>query len=129
MTAQAAAPEKTGEERLRSRALEALRAQALAAILESDEPMRTVDVARAVSDGFDLDLNEEELGGLASVVRMVLDSDPLFSQSNRQWDLALRMGRAEGDRRKPVERAIEDFVDLLGGAPAAHPVVVLFVSV
>src|SRR5207248_110683 len=125
MTAEAIAPEKSSEERIRSRALEALRAQALNAILDSDEPLRTVDVARAVSDGFDLELNEEELGGLASVVRMVLDSDPLFSQSNRQWDLALRMGRAEGDRRKPVERAIEDFVDLLGGPSQPYPVSVL----
>src|SRR5688572_32251856 len=91
-------------EQLRSRALDLLRITILDSILESDEPLRTVDAARNAADVLDLDLSEEELGGLASLARMVLDSDPLFSQSNRQWDLALRMGRAEGDRRKPVEQ-------------------------
>src|SRR5688500_6989817 len=56
---------------------------------------------------------------------MVLDSDPLFSQANRQWDLALRMGRAEGDRRKPVERAFIDFIDLIGHPSEAAPVAAL----
>jgi hypothetical protein len=122
------APEET-ETRLRSRALDLVRAQTLETILEADEPLRTVDVARLVAERLDLSLNEEEMGGLSSVVRVVLDSDPLFSQANRQWDLALRMGRAEGDRRKPVERALEDFIDLLGHPAEIRPVAVLAAAV
>lgn len=98
----------------RERALDLLRGEILAVILEAEEPLRTVDIAREAGERLGLQLNDTDAGGLASVVRMLLDSDPLFSQSNRQWDLALRMGRAEGDRRKPVESAIEDFIDLLG---------------
>jgi hypothetical protein len=119
------APEATAEDRLRARALDLLKSITLEIILESDEPIRTVDAARAVADRLDLTLNEEEIGGLASVVRMVLDSDPMFSQANRQWDLALRMGRAEGDRRKPVERALVDFIDLLGHPTEPAPVATL----
>jgi hypothetical protein len=113
---------KTADERLRSRALDTLRTEILRAILSSEEPLRTVDVGRIVADNLGLDLNEEELGGLSALARMLMDSDPLFSQANRQWDLALRMGRAEGDRRKPVERALEDFIDLIGGPSEAGPV-------
>ncbi|MFN3651708.1 MAG: hypothetical protein ACK47B_19195 [Armatimonadota bacterium] len=122
-------PELSPEERRRSRALDILKTHALETILESDEPLRTVDLARMVADRLQLDLNEEELGGLAAVVRLVLDSDPMFSQANRQWDLALRMGRAEGDRRKPVERAVEDFIDLLGHPALPQPVSVLVAAV
>jgi hypothetical protein len=125
MSATATAPSVTPEERLRTRALDTLKTAALEAILASDEPLRTVDLGREVADRLQLSLNEEELGGLSSLVRMVLDSDPMFSQSNRQWDLAVRMGRAEADRRKPVERAIEDFIDLLGHPTDPHPVAVL----
>jgi len=107
-------PAPSAEERVRARALDTLKTRALEAILVSDEPVRTVDAARAVADALEIDLNEEELGGLASLVRIVLDSDTMFSQANRQWDLAVRMGRAEADRRKPVERAVEDFIDLIG---------------
>ena len=115
MTVEATIAPGAGEEnRLRTRALDTLRTATLDTILQSEEPLRTVDIARSVAGHLGLTLSEEELGGLASVVRMVLDSDPLFSQSNRQWDLALRMGRAEGDRRKPVERAVIDFIDLIG---------------
>ncbi len=117
------------EERLRSRALDTLRTHALEIILDSPDPVRTVDVARLVAQRLELTLNEEEIGGLASVVRLVLDGDPLFSQSNRQWDLALRMGRAEGDRRKPVERAIEDFIDLIGRPITSEPLAVLAAAV
>ncbi|HEU4751641.1 MAG TPA: hypothetical protein VFU47_00955, partial [Armatimonadota bacterium] len=126
MTVEATIAPKTGsEESLRSRALDVLRTATLEAILASDEPLRTVDAARQVADELGLELNEEEMGGLATVVRMVLDSDPMFSQANRQWDLALRMGRAEGDRRKPVERALVDFIDLLGHPTEPAPVAVL----
>ena len=129
MTVDATKPAGSAEDRLRSRALDAIRTSTLETILDSDEPLRTVDAAHSVADRLGLELSEEELGGLASVVRMVLDSDPLFSQSNRQWDLALRMGRAEGDRRKPVERAIEDFIDLLGHPSASAPVATLVAAV
>ncbi len=117
------------ENRLRNRALDLLRTATLEVMLDAEEPLRTVDVARLVAERLGLTLSDEEAGGLASVVRMVLDSDPLFSQSNRQWDLALRMGRAEGDRRKPVERAIEDFIDLLGHPVSSRPVSVLVAGV
>jgi hypothetical protein len=130
MTAEAIeAPEATGDDRLRARALDTIKTATLEAILLSDEPLRTVDAARLVAERLELELTEEEMGGLASLVRMVLDSDPLFSQSNRQWDLALRMGRAEGDRRKPVERAVEDFIDLLGHPSESYPVAVLVAAV
>lgn len=129
MTVEATKPAGSAEDRLRSRALDAIRTSTLETILDSEEPLRTVDAARSVAERLGLELSEEELGGLASVVRMVLDSDPLFSQSNRQWDLALRMGRAEGDRRKPVERAIEDFIDLLGHPSEPAPVATLVAAV
>ncbi|HTE19368.1 MAG TPA: hypothetical protein VK689_13420 [Armatimonadota bacterium] len=124
-----APPAETGDESLRGRALDTLRTQILEVILGSNEPLRTVDVARMVAEELQLEFNEAEMGGLASLVRMLMDSDPLFSQSNRQWDLALRMGRAEGDRRKPVERAVEDFIDLLGKPAQAGPISVLVSSV
>lgn len=111
----------TAEDRLRARALELLKTSTLEVILASDEPLRTGDVGRRVGEHLGLTLSEEELGGLATLARMVMDSDPLFSQSNRQWDLALRLGRAEGDRRKPVERAFEDAADLLGHPAEAQP--------
>ncbi len=122
-------PDRNSEDNLRARALDAVRGEALLTILESDEPLRTADVARSVAERLDLELGEEELGGLAQIVRMVLDSDPLFSQANRQWDLALRMGRAEGDRRKPVERALMDFIDLVGHPTYPHPIAVLAAAV
>lgn len=129
MTVEATKPAETAEDRLRSRALDAIRTCVLEVILAADEPLRTVDVGRLAAERLGLELTEEELGGMSTVARMVLDSDPLFSQSNRQWDLALRMGRAEGDRRKPVERAIEDFTDLLGHPTMARPVAVLVAAV
>jgi hypothetical protein len=129
MTVEAPTAPASAEERLRARALDLLKSVTLEAILESDEPLRTVDAARIVAENLSLKLTEEETGGLASVVRMVLDSDPIFSQANRQWDIALRMGRAEGDRRKPVERAIADFVDLLGHPTDPRPVAVLAAAV
>lgn len=122
-------PDRSSESNLRARALDAIRGEALLTILESDEPLRTADIARSVAERLDLELTEEETGGLAQIVRMVLDSDPLFSQANRQWDLALRMGRAEGDRRKPVERALMDFFDLIGHPAPVHPVAVLAAAV
>ena len=129
MTVTATPPAAAGDERLRTRAFDILKGSILESILSSSEPLRTVDAARLVANRLRLDLNEEELGGLASLVRTLLDSDPRYSQANRQWDLALRMGRAEGDRRKPVERAIEDFIDLLGHPAEAGPVAVLVSAV
>jgi hypothetical protein len=119
----------TGEERLRSRALDLLRTTTLEVVLEAAEPLRTADLARLVGERLALRLTDEEQGGLASLVRLVLDSDPLYSQANRQWDLALRMGRAEGDRRKPVERSLEDFIDLIGHPVTAKPISVLAAAV
>lgn len=121
------AAELTPEDRLRARALDLLKTTTLEVILASDEPLRTGEVGRRVAEELGLELSEEEQGGLATLTRMVMDSDPLFSQSNRQWDLAMRLGRAEGDKRKPVERAIEDAADLLGH-PAEPEPIATFVS-
>lgn len=116
------AAELTPEERLRARALDLLKTTTLEVILASDEPLRTGEVGRRVAEALGLELSEEEQGGLATLSRMVMDSDPLFSQSNRQWDLAMRLGRAEGDKRKPVERAIEDAADLIGHPTSPEPI-------
>jgi hypothetical protein len=129
MTVVAGGPAQNNGTALRARALDAVRSSALDVILASDEPLRTVDIAKQVASRLEMRLSEEELGGLASLVRVVMDSDALFSQSNRQWDLALRMGRAEADRRKPVERAIEDFIDLIGHPAEIDPLAVLATAV
>lgn len=120
---------QNGAGQLRNRALDLLKTQALLVILENQESLRTADLARAVSVRLRLELPEEELGGMAQILRLILDGDPLFSQANRQWNLALRMGRAEGDRRKPVERAFMDFLDLLGEPSRAEPISTLAAAV
>ncbi len=99
---------------IEERALEYLKTVAFEAILDAPEAQRITDLTRAVIDRLRVTLSDEESGGLASVIRLTLDSDPRFAQTNRMWDLALRMGRADADRKKPVERSIEDFVDQLG---------------
>ncbi len=129
MSVAVASPPLSTEQALRARALDAVRTTALDVILSADEPLRTADVAREIADRLDLQLTEDELGGLASLARMIMDGDPLFSQSQRQWDLALRMGRAEGDRRKPVERAVEDFIDLIGHPTEVESLAVLIAAV
>ena len=98
---------------IEDRALSYLKVVALESILSSPEPLRITDLARLVIERLGMSLDEHEAGGLASVVRLLLDSDPRFAQSSRRWDLALRMGRADADRKKPVERSIEDFIDHL----------------
>src|SRR5215204_2272205 len=101
----APAASENGQGSLDERALEYLRVLCLEGIVGSDEPSRITDLTRSVTERLEVSWSEEEVGGLASVIRLTLDSDPRFAQSNRQWDLALRMGRAEGDRKKPVERS------------------------
>ena len=83
-------------------------------LLASEAPLRTADLGRRIAERLGLALDEEGLGALAALVRLILDSDPTFSHSNRQWDLAIRAGRLEVDRRRPVERAMEDFIHQLG---------------
>ena len=61
--------------------LDTLKTATLEAILASEEPLRTLDVAHMVAERLGLKLSEEEMGGLASVIRMVLDSDPLSPAS------------------------------------------------
>ncbi len=129
MTAKTRLAAAAGEQGLRDRALDTLRTFALESILASDEPLRTADLAVHVGRRLEMNLTEDEQGGLASVVRLVLDSDPLFSQANRQWDLALRLGRAEGDRRRPVEKSVEDFIDLIGHPVHSEPVSILVAAV
>lgn len=114
---------------MRGRALDAVRTATLEVVLEADGPLRTVDVANLVSAKLGVKLSEEELGGLANLCRIMLDGDSLFAQSNRQWDLALRSGRAEADRRKPVERAVEDFIEQIGHPARAETVAVLTAAV
>src|SRR5947209_8035016 len=99
---------------LEERALSHLKVLALESILSSAESLRITDLARMVVERLGVPFDEHEAGGLASVIRLLLDSDPRFAQSSRRWDLAMRMGRADADRKRPVERSIEDFVDLFG---------------
>ncbi|MBM3459494.1 MAG: hypothetical protein FJX77_13315, partial [Armatimonadetes bacterium] len=129
MSVAAATTPESAEQLLRPRALEAVRGTAFDVVLASQEPLRTADVARSIAERLELALTEEEMGGLASLSRMLMDGDPLFSQSQRQWDLALRMGRAEGDRRKPVEKAVEDFIELIGHPAAPRDVAELIGAV
>jgi hypothetical protein len=121
-TAAAPATPAVEENPIQQQAIDHLKALALDCLLDSPEPLRIADLGRAVLARLDLPFSEEEAGGLASVVRLILDSDPRFAQSNRQWDLALRMGRTEGDRKKPVERALEDFIAMLGLPASAEKI-------
>ena len=95
----AAPPAENGSETLQERALTYLRLLALESILASEEPLRITDLTRAVIERLHVSFSEEEAGGLAAVLRLTLDSDPRFAQSNRRWDLSMRMGRADADRR------------------------------
>ncbi|MBI3909303.1 MAG: hypothetical protein HY320_00015 [Armatimonadetes bacterium] len=106
--------ERTAEERQRQQALDWLRSLALGVVISAPEPLRTADVGREVAEQLGLILDEEESGALASLMRLVMDSEATFAHANRLWDLAVRAGRAEVDTRRPIERAMEDFINQLG---------------
>jgi hypothetical protein len=114
-TAGAAAPESA-----RDQAIQTLKELAYDVLLAASEPLKTVDVARGVLEraGPALRLpagdGEDAAGSFAGLVRLVLDSDPAFYHENRQWQLAGRRSREDADRRRPVERAIEDALQSVG---------------
>src|SRR5690349_10071854 len=76
---------------IEERALSYLRVLALECILASPESLRITDLTRMIVERLGVPFDEHEAGGLASVIRLMLDSDPRFAQSSRRWDLALRM--------------------------------------
>src|SRR5207248_5732203 len=106
----------TGEVTIRDRAFTYLRDLAFEALLTAPEPLKTVDVARAILDRNDLKIGpgEEAVGNFAALVRMALDADPAFLHTQRQWELVARQPHPEADRRRPVERAIEDTLEMIG---------------
>src|SRR5205085_7920353 len=117
--------EEAGGATIEERALSYLKVLALECILSSPESLRITDLTRQIVERLGVPFDEHEAGGLAAVVRLLLDSDPRFGQSSRRWDLALRMGRADADRKKPVERSIEDFIDLFGVPARAEQIAAL----
>src|SRR5437660_12385517 len=106
----------TAEVTIRDRAFTYLRDLAFEALLTAPEPLKTVDVARAILEQNDLKIgtSEEAVGNFAALVRMALDGDPAFLHTHRQWDLLARQSRPDADRRRPVERAIEDALEMIG---------------
>src|SRR5437667_7893801 len=86
----------TGEVTIRDRAFTYLRDLAFEALLTAPEPLKTVDVARAILEQNDLKIgtSEEAIGNFAALVRMALDGDPVFFHTQRQWDLLARQPRA-----------------------------------
>jgi hypothetical protein len=106
----------TGQLSARDEAISYLKGLVLDVLLESPEPLKTVEVARAVMERCGLSAEEHDpaAGNFAGLIRLVLDSDPAFLHENRQWDLAARQPRADADRRRPVERAIEDTLQWIG---------------
>lgn len=119
---QTPAADSTGAEARRERAIRTVRDAAFAALLAADAPQRTTDLARAVAEQCGLATDENSLGAVAPLVRMVLDRDPAFTHTARQWDLSAREGRSEADRKRPVERTIEELIQTVGQPVAAHEV-------
>jgi hypothetical protein len=119
---QTPAAETSGADARRERAIRTVRDAAYAVLLESGEPQRTTDLARAVAERCGLPTDENSLGTVAPLLRMVLDSDPAFLHTARQWDLAARESHGEADRRRPVERTIEELMQQIGRPVAPHEV-------
>jgi len=119
----------SGEVTIRDRAFKYLRDLAFEALLTASEPLKTVDVARVILESNDLNVgtSEDAVGSFAALVRMVLDGDRAFLHTQRQWDLLARQPRTDADRRRPVERAIEDTLEMIGH-PARPEVVAPFIS-
>ena len=98
----------------RMTAVRLLKSLALEALVEHRAPMRTLDISQEIVSRLELDSSEEAVGALTALVRLVLDSDPLFAQVNRQWMLTASIDPSHVDRRRPIDRAAQEFVDLLG---------------
>jgi hypothetical protein len=126
---QTPAADPSGAEARRERAIRMVRDAAFASLLTADAPQRTTDLARAVAERCGLATDENSLGAVAPLVRMVLDSDPAFTHTARQWDLSAREGRGEADRKRPVERTIEELIQTAGQPVAAHTVAPLVAAV
>jgi hypothetical protein len=126
---QTPAAEPSGADARRERAIRTLRDAAFEALLASSEAQRTTDLARAVAERCGLATDETSLGTVAPLVRMVLDSDSAFVHTARQWDLAAREGQGQMDRRRPVERTIEELIQLIGKPVAAHEVAPLVAAI
>jgi hypothetical protein len=126
---QTPAAETPGADARRERAIRNLRDAAFAALLEAGEPQRTTDLARAVAERCGLPTDETAVGAIAPLLRMVLDSDPGFQHTARLWDLAAREGHGEVDRRRPVERTIEELIQQIGKPVAAHEVAPLVAAI
>ncbi len=60
---------------------------------------------------------------------MVLDRDPAFAHTARQWNLAAREGKGQVDRRRPIERTIEELIQQIGQPVAAHEVAPLVAAI
>jgi hypothetical protein len=126
---QTPAAETSGAEARRERAIRTLRDAAFETLLAAGEAQRTTDLARAVAERCGLATDENTVGIVAPLVRMVLDSDPAFVHTARQWDLAAREGQGQVDRRRPVERTIEDLIQQIGKPVAAHEVAPLVAAI
>src|SRR5687767_11424220 len=123
------AADSTGAEARRERAIRTVRDAAFAALLAADAPQRTTDLARAVAERCGLGTDETSLGMIAPLVRLVLDRDPAFVHTARQWDLSAREGGSEADRKRPVERTIEELIQTVGQPVAAHEVAPLVAAI
>jgi hypothetical protein len=120
MTIVSSPADTQGPQSARDEAIQTLKGLAHDALLAAPEPLKTVDVARAVLERAGPPLRrvagdgEDGAGSFAGLVRLVMDSDTLFHHENRQWQLAARQPREDADRRRPVERAIEDLIQTIG---------------
>jgi hypothetical protein len=126
---QSPAAKTSGADARRERAIRNVRDAAFAVLLAADSPQRTTDLARSVAERCGLATDEATLGAVAPLVRMVLDSDHTFVHTARLWDLSAREGNGETDRRRPVERAIEELIQNVGMPVAAHEVAPLVAAV
>jgi hypothetical protein len=126
---QTPAAKSSGADARRERAIRTLRDAAFEVLLAALEPQRTTDLARAVAERCGLATDEQSVGLVAPLVRMVLDSDPAFAHTARQWNLAAREGQGQADRRRPVERTIEELIQAIGKPSAAHEVAPLIAAI
>src|SRR3989442_13272538 len=107
---QTPAAEISGADARRERAIRIVRDAAYAALLAAGAAQRTTDLARAVAERCGLAVDESGVSLVAPLVRMVLDRDPAFAHTARQWNLAAREGKGQVDRRRPIERTIEELI-------------------
>jgi len=128
-TKQTPAAEISGADARRERAIRIVRDAAYAALLAAGAAQRTTDLARAVAERCGLAADESGVSLVAPLVRMVLDRDPAFAHTARQWNLAAREGKGQVDRRRPIERTIEELIQQIGQPVAAHEVAPLVAAI